>query len=300
MTSGRREAKMAQGGWSATAVLQVGDVVSERWLIDTESEVTIGRSPRAGLRSPSENGHVPRELARLKHFPIGWMLANSGNTVGGTKAPVRVRGPYIENAEGAEFAPNSMIILQKGEWTLEWDLPIRTVLTLTPLSESSDTVDLAVARDRAHGTSGNQTLRASPVSLTPVQRTRMAALFAYLIRDGSPPENRYRAAADLLGESVEQVKSTARRFSARSTTTHSGSTRQRSTGSTSSEGTWSGSREPSAKTISKTPAETRHRPSSSRATPMTTLRTDGACPRRKPVESLAVDTMIVQPWKDVS
>src|SRR5690606_7141074 len=128
---------------------------------------------------------VPRELARLKHFPIGWMLANSGNTVGGTKAPVRVRGPYIESTEGAEFAPNSMIILQKGEWTLEWDLPIRTVLTLTPLSESSDTVDLAVARDRAHGTSGNQTLRASPVSLTPVQRTRMAALFAYLIRDES-------------------------------------------------------------------------------------------------------------------
>lgn len=202
---------MAQGGWSATAVLQVGDVVSERRLIDTESEVTIGRSPRAGLRSPSENGHVPRELARLKHISIGWVLANSGNTVGGTKAPVRVRGPYIDSAEGAEFAPNSMIILQEGEWTLEWALPIRTVLTLTPLSESSDAVDLAVARDRAQGTSGNQTLRASPVSLTPVQRTRMAALFAYLVREENPPENRYRAAADLLGESVEQVKSTAQK-----------------------------------------------------------------------------------------
>ncbi|PJI93572.1 hypothetical protein [Luteimicrobium subarcticum] len=196
--------------WDAAAVLQVGDDLTPVLRLDTEERVTIGRSERAGLRSPSVNRYMPRELATLNWTRFGWFIRNGRRTVGSTEARVRIAGPFIDEPNGALFAPNALVLLQRGEWTLEWELEVRTVLRLTPIAEPS--LSLPVARDRPEpvGPQAGRTALARPdIALTPTQRERMGALFAYLIAGTATPPNRYQAAGELLGQDDSRIKSTA-------------------------------------------------------------------------------------------
>ena len=189
--------------WEAVAVLQVGDDKTEPMLLDVEKPVTVGRSARAGLRPPSDNAHVPRELATLRRTRSGWILTNEGNTVGRSEVPVRIRGPFIPSRDGALFASHAVVVLQRGDWTIEWDLDAKITLTLTPRVDGQQH---PTAQDRQTEHEGMATLRPEPLELTPDQRRRMAGLFAYLIRDESPPTNRMKAAAVLLEEEESQIR----------------------------------------------------------------------------------------------
>lgn len=189
--------------WEAVAVLQVGDDKTDPMLLDEVKPVTVGRSVRAGLRSPSDNAHVPRELATLRRTRSGWILTNEGNTVGRSEVPVRIRGPFILGRDGALFAPHAVVVLQRGTWTIEWELDAKITLTLTPRGDGQQH---PTARDREAEHEGMATLTPERLELTPDQRRRMAGLFAYLIREKAPPQNRMKAAAALLNEEESQIR----------------------------------------------------------------------------------------------
>ncbi len=195
---------MSAEQWDPVCVLRVGPDTTGAMLLDTEMPVTVGRSARAGLRSPSENAHVPRELASLRRTRSGWVLTNEGNTVGRSEVPVRVRGPFLPLREGALFAPHAIIVLQRGDWTIEWDLDVKVVLTLKPRGDEDRA--LPVARDQEAGQEGMGTLLPEPLILTASQRRRMAALFAHLVLGEAPPKNLMKAAALLLGEHESQIR----------------------------------------------------------------------------------------------
>jgi hypothetical protein len=191
--------------WRAVATFDVGTRASGPFELDVDAPVTIGRSERCGLRSTDER--VPRELASLRITDEGWILENERQTVKGRIAPMRVSGRFIATRGGALLAPRAMILLQRGDWQIEWDLAVKIVLSITPLLH--DGIVHPVARDKRFGEHGIGTLAPRRLWLTDDQRTRMAALYAPLIRGGERAiKPRYGVAADLAGCTSDQLKST--------------------------------------------------------------------------------------------
>lgn len=188
---------MAEGrAWRAVATIEVDGTTAAPVRLGTSAAVTIGRSPRAGLLSPSPRIEVPRELARLRCTRAGWMLENEGSTAGRLPKPVRVAGPSIRSPHGATFQPRAWILLDRGDWTLEWDVGVAVIVRLT--AETTAHAHLEVAVDDPRAAQGMATIAQDPISLTALQRRQLAALFAYLIRGEDEPETPYLVAARLL------------------------------------------------------------------------------------------------------
>ncbi|CAN5218412.1 hypothetical protein BH09ACT6_BH09ACT6_15470 [soil metagenome] len=190
--------------WDCAAIIEVDGKKAGPFQLDQSNAVTIGRSDRAGLRSPSPRLEVPRELARLKCTRSGWLLENEGFTVGGTPKPVRITGPDIKSRNGAVFASHAWVLLSRGNWTLKWDVGVTVTVTLTPLSK--DSVDMQRAADQPRRSSGMFTVAPEPVRLTALERRNMAALFAYIIRNETMPKEIFAEAARLLGGDAEARK----------------------------------------------------------------------------------------------
>lgn len=183
--------------WNATASISVAGIDADRFQLDTAAAVTIGRSPRCGLASPSPRIEVPRELARLRATRSGWVLENEGTTVGRRPKPVRVTGPDITSPGGAAFAPHAWVLLGPGAWTLEWDVGVRVVVRLQPHETGADAA-LPIARDEPRQPSGMATIAPEPIQLNEAQRRNMAALFAYRLRGDAPPKDPFAEAARLI------------------------------------------------------------------------------------------------------
>lgn len=183
--------------WDAVATITVNGKVAGPYLLGKPGHVTIGRSERAGLQSPSSRVAVPRELARLRCTQKGWMLQNEGGTVGSEPRPVRIIGPDILSLDGAVFAPHAFVLMSKGTWKLRWDVGVVVTVVLEPAGVRTDLVGEAVDEPRRFG--GMGTIREEPVELTELQRRNMTALFAYLIRGEPEPKDPYAEAARLLG-----------------------------------------------------------------------------------------------------
>lgn len=183
--------------WDAVATIEVDGKLGDPLRLSQQGSVTIGRSARAGLRSPSPLIKVPRELAQLRCTKSGWMLQNSGTTVGSDPKPVRITGPDIQSPSGALFAPHAWVLLSRGSWTLKWDVGITVTVTLEPLSLIGPPPALAV--DQPRSAAGYLTVVPEQVRLTPLEHKNMAALFAYLIRGDPEPRHSFAEAARLLG-----------------------------------------------------------------------------------------------------
>lgn len=196
---------MGAAEWNAAATVTVGGEQLGPFALDIDAPVTIGRSARAGIRSP--NRAMPRELARLCWTRDGWIVENERHLTKGLIAPMRVRGEYITNRDGALFAPRAKVLLQPGEWTLEWDLTARITVTIAPLPQ--DATGHPVARDKPQGNHGHATLAPRRLELRVNQTVRMAALYAYLLRgEQHAPKHPFAEAAALAGCTAAQMKST--------------------------------------------------------------------------------------------
>lgn len=182
--------------WDAVATITVDGKTRGPYLLGKPDRVTIGRSDRAGLQSPSPRIEVPRELARLRCTQKGWMLENEGGTVGSKPKPVRVIGPDILSPDGAVFGPHAFVLLSKGSWTLKWDVGVVVRIALKPADEGIETVGDAVDEPARSG--GMATMFPEPLKLSDLQRRNMTALFAYLIRGEPQPTDPYAEAARLL------------------------------------------------------------------------------------------------------
>lgn len=182
--------------WDAIATITVDGKTAGPYILGKSERITIGRSDRAGLRSPSPRIEVPRELARLRCTQKGWMLENEGGTVGSEPKAVRIIGPDIQSLDGAVFGPHAFVLLSRGTWTLKWDVGVVMRITLEPADEGIETVGDAVDEPRRPG--GMATILAEPVKLSDLQHRNMTALFAYLIRGEPEPKDPYAEAARLL------------------------------------------------------------------------------------------------------
>jgi len=188
--------------WQAVATIEVDGVSAGPFRLNRSDAVTIGRSNRAGLHSPSPRIEVPRELARLRCTRSGWVLENEGITVGRPPVSVRVTGPEIQSRNGALYAPRAWVLLGKGEWRLKWDVGVSVTVILRPLTETDEIVGDACDQPRRHD--GYATFVPETVKLTVLERRNMAALFAYLIRGDPEPKESYAEAARLLGGDPSQ------------------------------------------------------------------------------------------------
>ena len=182
--------------WRAVASIEVSDTSDGPFLLGTTGAVTIGRSERAGLHSPSPRIEMPRELARLRCTKSGWILENEGTTVGREPWPVKVTGPDIASHSGAVFAPRAWVLLGSGAWTLEWDVGVLVKVSLRRLTSTGE--DLRDAVDQPRGNVGMATVMPEQVELTDYQRRNMAALFAYRMQGKPEPKDIYAEAARLL------------------------------------------------------------------------------------------------------
>ncbi len=190
--------------WDAVATIIVDGKKAGPYRLGVHGRITIGRSGRAGLKSPSPRIQVPRELARLRCTKNGWMLENEGGTVGSEPRPVRVIGPIIESPNGALFAPGAFVLLSEGTCTLKWDVGVIVTVLLEPAGPGSELLDEAI--DQPHRQVGMGTLSVEPVTLNDLQRRNMAALFAYAIRREPQPREPYAEAARLLGGAPSTVE----------------------------------------------------------------------------------------------
>lgn len=191
--------------WRAAATLKVASKPLGPFELDLDAPVTVGRSERCGIRSTDKR--MPRELASLRSTPHGWIVENARHMVKGAAAPMRVHGDFIASRGGALFSPHALVLLQPGEWTIQWDLAVTVILEVTPMPAGA--VDHRPARDKRHGDHGYGTLAPVAPLLTRQQAQRMAALFAYLIRgDDDVPRNRFVTGAKLAGCTERQLKST--------------------------------------------------------------------------------------------
>jgi hypothetical protein len=182
--------------WHAVATIEVSGKSDGPLLLGTSGAVTIGRSERAGLHSPSPRIEMPRELARLRCTKSGWILENEGTTVGREPWPVKVTGPDIASHNGALFAPHAWVLLGTGAWTLEWDVGVVVKVSLRPLDSADQDLERAV--DQPRGNDGWSTVTPEEVELTDYQRRNMAALFAYRLHGHPEPKDIYAEAARLL------------------------------------------------------------------------------------------------------
>lgn len=183
--------------WDAVASIEVNGIKAGPFHLDQAAAVTIGRSDRAGLQSPSPRIEMPRELARLRATRSGWLLENEGTTVGRLPTSVRITGPDIQTRNGARFAPHAWVLLAEGNWTLTWDVGVTVTILLQPFLEQNKAIRIAVDQPRRHDVAA--TVVPKHVKLNPSERRSMAALFAYLIRRDPEPKEIYAEAARILG-----------------------------------------------------------------------------------------------------
>ena len=183
--------------WDAVASIEVNGIKAGPFRLDQAAAVTIGRSDRAGLQSPSPRIEMPRELARLRATRSGWLLENEGTTVGRLPTSVRITGPDIQTRNGARFAPHAWVLLAEGNWTLTWDVGVTVTILLQPFLEQNKAIRIAVDQPRRHDAAA--TVVPKHVKLNPSERRSMAALFAYLIRGDPEPKEIYAEAARILG-----------------------------------------------------------------------------------------------------
>lgn len=186
--------------WRAEATLRVGLATAGPWELPPDEPVTLGRAEHCGLRT--DNHSVSRELARLVPSARGWVLENQKRT------RVRLDSVFVVDAT---FAPSAQVLLQPADWTLTWDLDVTTELTLR-YRRMGHGEKLPVARDGQQGPAGNSAqlrtgtdVAGDHLNLTPLQRRRLGALFAYLIEGTPKPEQLIPTAAKLSGDSIPQI-----------------------------------------------------------------------------------------------
>ncbi|GAB3487825.1 FHA domain-containing protein [Flexivirga lutea] len=199
-----------QSSWRAEAELRIAHVVVGTWALPASEPVTIGRSARCGLRS--RDPAVSGTLARLIPGERGWILEN------GNRTRVRVASVF---ALDAEFAPRAQVLLQPADWHLAWDLDTPCELSIRYRRRVRHGEPLPIARDTEQsperlwthqpvgtvGTVGTD-IAGNALELTPLQRRRLGALFAYLILGQPKPPNLIHAAAELSGDSLSQINGT--------------------------------------------------------------------------------------------
>jgi len=183
--------------WDAQATIEVNGTMAGPFRLDQSAPVTIGRSKRAGLHSPSNRIDVPRELARLRYTKSGWLLENEGTTVGRPPKSVRIEGPDILARNGARFAAHAWVLLAEGDWTLTWDVGVTVIVRLQPCNHHD--TGIGIAADQPKGNAVAATIAPDVVTLNASERRNMAALFAYLIRGKPEPKELYAEAARVLG-----------------------------------------------------------------------------------------------------
>ena len=190
--------------WRAEVTVRVGHETSGPFPLPLHEAVTLGRSEHAGLRAA--HPAVSRELASFAPTARGWVLVN------GKRTRVRAESPFTLDAT---FAPGAQVLLQPADWTLVWDLDVPADVTVRyrraghgepyPLAldrQAED--DPAPAPQRFIGTD----VAGDRLTLTPLQRRRLGALFAYLIEVRPKPPQLIQTASKLSGDSISQINGT--------------------------------------------------------------------------------------------
>lgn len=190
---------------SAIIEVQVGTKHLGPMLLPRNEPVTFGRDPRCGLRidEPRLSG-VLASFAPTEH---GWIVTN------GKRTRMTLSSPFVVDAV---FAPAAQVLLQRADWNLAWDLDVLVQMSLRYRDEPPA---IKTARDRPSRVEvgapspGIGTLVAGDViSLNPLQRQRLAALFAYLINDEPKPDNVAAAGSALIGDSPDRLMKVAGRI----------------------------------------------------------------------------------------
>lgn len=182
--------------------MRVGFSTSGPFLLPSDAPVTLGRNENCGLRA--EHPSVSRELARFVPFTRGWLLEN------GKRTRVRVDSIFVVDAT---FAPGAHVFLQPADWTLTWDLDVVCELTVR-YRRLGHGEQYPVVWDRSSGNDGQAPggqrfvgtdVAGEQLNLTPLQRRRLGALFAYLIEGSPKPEQMIQTASKLSGDSISQI-----------------------------------------------------------------------------------------------
>lgn len=187
--------------WRAEVVVRAGYDSLGPWLLPHDGSVTLGRAKRCGLRS--DHPAISQKLAIFTPSPLGWVLEN------GARTRVRVASVFV--LQGS-FAPRARVLLQPADWTLSWDLDVLAEVTIkyrpvghgSPYPTAHDAPEAADLAEQLVGTD----LVGQKVTLTPLQKRRLGALFAYLIEGRPKPDQLLETAAALSGEPVKQINRT--------------------------------------------------------------------------------------------
>ena len=190
------------GAWRAEVTLRVGVQTSGPLLLPTDEPVTFGRAEGSGLLA--DHPAASRTLARFVPVADGWILENGKRT--------RLLATSIF-ALDARFGPGARVLLQPADWKLTWDLDVRCEMKVSIRPDSVYGERLRVARDSvgrgpakaASWLEARTDVAAENVDLTPLQRRRLGALFAYLIEGEPKPANLLAAAAERTGDTVVQI-----------------------------------------------------------------------------------------------
>lgn len=167
--------------------------------------MSFGRDDHCGLHAA--DARMSGVLAIFSPSDRGWIVTN------GRRTRMSAESPFIV---AASFAPRAQVLLQAAAWTLRWDLDVLVEMTV---SYRRDVPKLPTVRDRpkpersdhlpaAVGTA----IAGEQLSLTDLQRRRMAALFAYLINESPKPGNLAAAASVLTGDESPRLMKVAARI----------------------------------------------------------------------------------------
>lgn len=185
--------------------MRVGFSTSGPFLLPSDAPVALGRNENCGLRA--DHPAVSRELARFVPSTRGWILEN------GKRTRVRVDSVFVVDAT---FARGAHVLMQPADWTLTWDLDVVAEVTVR-YRRVGHGEQYPFARDRGSGNDGQRKgeqhlvgtdLAGERLNLTPLQRRRLGALFAYLIEGNPKPEQLIQTASKLSGDSISQINGT--------------------------------------------------------------------------------------------
>lgn len=187
--------------WRAEVTVALKDKVAEKpVLLPMGEPVTVGRGEHCGIRL--DDPKVSSVLATFSPSEHGWILTN------GQRTRVRAKSAFVLDAS---FAPRAQVLLQPADWTLRWDLDV-LVEIIVRMRRGGST--LPVAHDQLPESGKTNAQRVGTdvagdrLALTPLQRRRLGALFAYLIEGTAKPEQLLQAAALRSGDSIPQITGT--------------------------------------------------------------------------------------------
>lgn len=182
-----------------------GDQVAEVALPPDEP-VTFGRAATCGVQVPrsAHSSKVSNVIATFTPTPLGWVLTN------GHRTRVNAQSPFIL---GGSFGPKAQVLLQlNADWVLNWDFDVVTELSVR-YRPADGVQHLPIAHDRAPKELPSKlpltVLAGDGLELTPQQRRRLGALFAYRIEGAAKPTDLLGNAAALIGDSERQILNTA-------------------------------------------------------------------------------------------